>query len=664
MGRNVHIRPFDEVRMRRLTPAILLPILFATALAAQAPVITPAGDPSVSADTIYRLAVDPSAYPEEASVLLLDDGVARFEADGRSHRTFRQVVQILRPEAVEEYQEFSFSYAPGHERMVINWIRVVRPDGTVISAKPTFEQDSDVPAQMGDPIYSDRRVRRLSITGVAPGTIVDWSYTTEDLKPFLPGDFLQSWGVTTALPVMRSRLIVEVPAGLEVRLRESNLDFPRRTETRGGRTVHTWATRDVAKAESEPYLPDSNPVWMSVLVGSPMTWEGIASWYAGNARGRDRPTAAVRAKVAELVAGARTRADSIRRIHRWVAQDIRYVSIALGLGGYQPRTPDETIETGYGDCKDKATLFVAALRAIGVEAYPVLLAMNGGVVRALPSISQLDHAIAAVRTPTGYTFTDLTSAFTPYGELPPSEEGEFGLVVLDEKRSEVVTLPEFPVEANVAFQKLEGEVSGEGLVTARFEEVRSGSSQYEFRSAFENPFDETTATEVAKTLARNFFPTARGDSLVISNGKDLETTPRVSVRIVDGRGTRKVGETDILHLPFGDMEQFAEMARSLAEGDPRRFPINVAAVTGDNVLRQELRLILPAGWRVQLPRTFTAKSAFGTYAVRYEQEGREFRLSRNFIGARGTQPADQMPELIRWLEEIGTDDAKYVVFER
>ena len=47
---------------------------------AQAPYITSAGDPSVRADTIYRLAVDPRLHPSESVVLLLDDGVVRFEA--------------------------------------------------------------------------------------------------------------------------------------------------------------------------------------------------------------------------------------------------------------------------------------------------------------------------------------------------------------------------------------------------------------------------------------------------------------------------------------------------------------------------------------------------------------------------------------------------------
>ncbi|HEY8197607.1 MAG TPA: DUF3857 domain-containing protein, partial [Gemmatimonadales bacterium] len=153
-----------------LRPLALILLLVPPPARAQAPVITPAGDPSVQTDTLYRLAVDPAKYPDESVVLLLDDGVVRYETDGTGVMTYRQVTQILSPDAVEDFAEHQFSYAPGHQRLTVNWIRVVRPDGTVVSDAPTQVQDSDVPATLGDPVYTDTKVRRYSLSGVAPGT--------------------------------------------------------------------------------------------------------------------------------------------------------------------------------------------------------------------------------------------------------------------------------------------------------------------------------------------------------------------------------------------------------------------------------------------------------------------------------------------------------------
>ena len=117
---------------------------------AQAPHITPAGDPSIASDSIYRLAVDSTAYPEQSTVLLLDDGVVRMDADGQGTRTYRQVVQVLRTRAVAGLQEREFSYDPDRQRLTVNWIRVLKLDGDVISAKPSQTQESDVPAALGE----------------------------------------------------------------------------------------------------------------------------------------------------------------------------------------------------------------------------------------------------------------------------------------------------------------------------------------------------------------------------------------------------------------------------------------------------------------------------------------------------------------------------------
>jgi len=129
-----------------LAPLVILSE--ANELRAQSPVITPNGDPSVRSDTIYRLAADSAKYPGQSTRVLLDDGVVRIERDGRETATYRQVIQILRQDAVERLAEHSFSWVPGRQTLRVNWVRVVKPDGTVVSAAPSQVQDSDVPAEM------------------------------------------------------------------------------------------------------------------------------------------------------------------------------------------------------------------------------------------------------------------------------------------------------------------------------------------------------------------------------------------------------------------------------------------------------------------------------------------------------------------------------------
>lgn len=640
----------------------------ASAAEAQAPRITPRGDPSVRNDTIYALAVDPADHPEETSIWLLDDGVLRLEADGRGTKTYRSVMQILRPEAVDGYNEMRFSWAPGHQKFTLNWARVVKPDGTVISAKPTQVQISDVPAQRGNPVYADTKVMRISLSGVAPGTIVDYSTTTEELKPFLPGDGLSNWGITTALTVIRSRYIVDLPANVTPLIEETNLEQPRTEKTVGRRKIYTWTGQNIPRVKTEQFAADSNGVWQSIAWALPMTWQKIGAWYADHARGRYAATPALNARLDSLLGGAgiTTLSDTLRAIHKYVAQDVRYVSVALGIGGYQPRTPDEVMSTGFGDCKDKATIFVAMLNRIGLEAYPVLLNSTGGVNEDLPSLTQFDHAIAAYKRPgdTDWRYTDLTADLAPLDELPFGEQGEFGIIVKPDGAVEEITFPLSRVADNQNVVRFVGEVDTTGLVHGVYEEYATGHLQYRLRDAFANPFDSVQTEKFRDALASGWFKGATGTELETLTGKDLTADVRVSVRVNGGQGITSAGRSAMLPLPIPNMSNLGGLIRELENAGPRRFPISAQSIFGYGETLAELKLTLPEGWEAQLPESVELATDFGRYRKVYRQEGRVLTVER-FAGG-GTQviAPERVGELIEFLKGMMKDDAAVLVIVR
>lgn len=649
--------------MRQLSALALLLHLAAASVSAQSPRVTPDGDPSVNPDSIYKLAIDPSELPEEFSRFLLDDGIVRLEKDGTTSRTYRQIVQILRPEGVENYQEMRFSYAPKHERFTLNWVRVVKPDGTVISDKPTQIQESDVPAQMGDPIYADRKVIRASITGVAPGTIVDYSYTTEDFDPFLEGDASFGWSVSTGLSVARSRYIVDAPADVKLNIREDNLTFKRDEKVVGGRRVMTWAIGDLPKIKRETFASDSNDIFMSVGVSLPITWSDIGAWYAGNAQSRYEMTDDVKSKLNELLVGARTLDDSLKAIHRWVAQDIRYVSIALGLGGYQPRPPSEVISSGFGDCKDKATIFITMLNHIGIEAHAVLLSSTGGVERSMPSIGQFDHAIAAFRRPgsSQYEYTDLTAKMTPLGEIPFGYQNEFGIVVHKNGQVEEITFPYTKPTDNVATIRVIGTLSPEGIFNGTFEETSVGMRQYGLRNAFYDPPDSTQKARMASGVVERWFPGAVGEYSFQPDGKNLYETQRAVISVTNGRAAQLSGRTAIVNNPLGSMAGFEAVARELETELPRKFPVDAMQVLGYVETVIEYRVTLPEGWEAEIPDGVEATSLFGSYRTTYAQEGRDLILTRRLSGLDGIHPPSSIDQLIGWLRAVARDDVGVIL---
>lgn len=640
----------------------LIPVLTAP-LAAQAPVITPSGDPSVRSDTIYQLAVNPADYPDQPFVYLLDDGVAVHQADGRGRSTYRQVIQILTREGAETWGEQTFSYTAKREKLTVNWVRVLSLDGKVISDRPTHEQETSAPVSQQYPVYTDTKLRRMSLAGVEPGTIVDWSYTTEILEPVMPGSFGNSWRVTTGRPTRRSRLMVDVPASLAPRIEEWNAAELRQVYEKNGRRIYTWTAKDVPVTESEPFAGWPNQVSVSLAVSSPLTWEDIARWYAGLARDRYAFTAELEAPFRAATPDAPTREDSLRALYRWVAQDIRYVSLSLGRGGYQPRRPAEVVKSKLGDCKDKATLFITLASRVGAKAYPVLVNLSGEPDSGMPSPGEFDHVIVALEDGGGYRFVDPTAELAPFGDLDIGLQGEFGLLVRPDGRAERVMLPEQPVIANQTHNLIRGTLGPDGSFTGRYTEHVSGAGEYSLRQSMASVPTMTAKDKegLARALANQVFEGAAGDSLTLFDGRDLNAVPEISVRVHAPRAASRSGSDYILTLPLPSYS-VSGIAAELDSHTQRRFPIDAAKVFGPSSVQWVLELSVPEGWRAKLPPDVTAESRFGTYRSAYRQDGDTVRVERQITGARGIEPPERVGELIAWLKAIAGDDSQYLVF--
>ena len=647
--------------MRCIGLLSLVTLAAATTAAAQAPVVTPEGDPSIESDSIYALAVDPSAFPDQPFVYLLDDGIIRLEADGRGTRTYRQIVQILTKEAAEAWSEHTFGYVFDRETFQLNWIRVVRPDGSVVSDGPAQRQESSDLPDTEYPIYTDARTIRVTLGGVEPGTIVDFSHTTTTVDPVLDGDFTAGWSVTTGFPVVRSRYIVDVPEAADVRIAEDNIEFERGEHHANGRVTYTWAAQDVAPFEPEPFAGTPNEVIAQITISGPIGWDSIASWYQTLSADRYAVDPAIRNAAAEQLKTTRSPEDTLRALHRWVAQDFRYVSLSLGIGGYRPRDPAQVFETRFGDCKDKATLFIALARSLGIAAHPVIVSLRGEPDSTTPTILQFDHMIAAVDRPGGYLYLDLTAELIPYGEVPEYLQGEMGLVVHPDGRGEVITFPQAQAEANHLAVTVRGELLPDGSFEGWYEQIASGSRQSALRQAMVRPSTMTgqDSTRWLRSMAGAVFPGATTDSFELFEGRDLEATPRIALRIKAQSAATPAGNSYIFNIPipgFGNPGMIADLEAS----DERLFPIDVDAVIGPVASTWQVDLTVPRGWEAELPTGVTASSPFGEYRSTYTQRGRVVTITRRLKGSRGLEPKERFGDLIAWFKTIGEDNVRYL----
>lgn len=643
--------------------ALILPA-FCSILHAQSLVVSPGAAAPVSDDSIYALRVDPSKYQGTDEVLLLKEGGVRIEADGRSSWSERQVAQILTTKGVENWGEITFWYISGRQRVVIQRIRVIGPDGKVLHDGPAHQQEVSPEAESGDAEFSDRRGIQVTLAGVAPGTLVDYSYTLETVQPILPGDYLFYWYANEETPIRRSRFTLDAPANLNPRLRVWNIGGTTTDSVIAGRRVRHWNLAEVPAIVYQSWSGTPNSVVASIRVGSTGTWQSVGAWYDSLAHDRYTLTPAIVAAHAQELKGASTIEDSLRATYRWVAQDFRYVSLSLGDGRYQPRLPADVFESRFGDCKDKTTLFVSLARHMGVTSYPVLVRADGWVDSLQPSIRQFDHVIAAVEYRGKTRYLDVTAQLTPYGDIPSDLQGEAGLA-LPAAGPRVVVLPAAPTDSNVYNNEIVGTFGRDGRFIGRVTLSATGTEQDRLREEVAE-FPDQTAQDRDEALRKHvtsLYTTATVDSQRYTNGRDITVPVQLTVWFTAARVVGHIGQKYYFNLPIPKYFDADNLTRLDGEG-PRVFPIDVTRVNSPSIYRSALEVELPEGWTATLPADVSVQGPFGYYRARYSQAGRILRASREMGGLRATLPPDSLSALRTWLSAVAQDKAGMIVLSR
>jgi len=78
-------------------------------------------------------------------------------------------------------------------------------------------------------------------------------------------------------------------------------------------------------------------------------------------------------KVHTLVKGISDEREKIKLIYKYLQSKTRYVSIQLGIGGWQPIEASVVDQVGYGDCKALSNYAISLLKEAGIKAYFALV---------------------------------------------------------------------------------------------------------------------------------------------------------------------------------------------------------------------------------------------------------------------------------------------------
>lgn len=245
--------------------------------------------------------------------------------------------------------------------------------------------------------------------------------------------------------VERAVYELEAPSEMPVRFRgRGNVGEPE-VSTNAGRKTYRWEEALLPKYEHEPYGPSWREQAASVLTapqafeiagyaGDMSSWQSFGQWMQQLFRGRDLLPEEASAQVQQICAGLISPEAKTRALYEKLQATTRYVSVQLGLGGWQPFDAHYVFTRGYGDCKALSNYMIAMLKAAHVEAYPVLIRSGANEPDVLADFSgnQFNHMIVCVPLEQDTLWLECTSSTVPFGHLGMGNEDRNVLVITPE----------------------------------------------------------------------------------------------------------------------------------------------------------------------------------------------------------------------------------------
>lgn len=605
------------------------------------------------------------------AVTLLDQTETTVTNTGETVTHVRKVIKVLRPDGRNK----AFFWVPYDQETRLSYFKgwSISATGTEYEAKKSDVYE--LAGSEGYEIYSDAKGKLMRIPGVDVGTVVGVEYEQKRH----PYTFEDQWRFQHQDPLVLGRYILHLPPGWE--FRAAWLHHADEAPQVEGNT-YVWEVKEVPRIQDEDDMPHPRALAGQLIVTffsettkgrSYRNWSDFAAWYSQLTRGVRDTSAAMQQQVQKLAPSSLPVLQRIKNLAGFAQNDVRYVAIEIGIGGYQPHEASQIFTNRYGDCKDKATVLSAMLAQIGIKSYYILIHTDRGIYsdKTPPTIG-FNHVILAIQLPQGsfkepmpalyqdaklgqLLIFDPTNTFVPFGQIPSYLQDNYGLLVGDQS-GELIHLPVSPPELNRITRTAQITLLPDGSIKGEVKEVRTGAQAAEGRAAYAN-----------RSIAQQKRAMERFLGAMLGN---------FQLNSIEPENLNDIDKDLVIHYSF-TADHYAKNAGSLLLVRPRVLGEKLGALDGtkprlypydfDAPTRQTdvFTINLPEGYKVdELPEPAKADFAFGDYTSRIEDAGGTLKYSREYEIKTTSIPAGRIGELKTFFHQINQDERNMAVLKK
>ena len=460
---------------------------------------------------------------------------------------------------------------------------------------------------------------------------------------------------------------IKAPAGFVFRYKEYNgIAAVGKSKDKDGADIYMW------NLESRPAGNRRDSYPLPVMEAAPMvlaapaefelqdykgnfnSWEDLSKFYHTLNAGRDVLPANVQTEIKNLVRDAKSDREKILLVYKWMQARSRYVSIQLGIGGWQTIDATTVANKGYGDCKGLTNLTLAALRQAGITCYAALIrAGEEEKIKADFPASQFNHVIACAIAAKDTIWLECTSPTSPANFMGTFTGGRPALIVMPEGGKLVMT-PGYKSQNNVRTRKtdvkLEANGDGQLSVHTSFTGLRQETRKGLMHSGNSDEQKKWIINQInLPSLDLERFELADG------TGAEPSVTERLSIKVRNcaaKSGTRLFIKPTILSTYY-----------ELPGVTERTTDFYLSPAAYDFTDLDTVSYTIPEGFKPEstMPST-QITSIFGSMESRVVYAKNTLLCTRKLILKGGRYPAAEYTNWIAFLKKVRKADRAQVVF--
>lgn len=631
----------------------------------------PAPDWAVAAAKIAT----PSDAKDARSVLLSDEYLITVDDQNHAVERERWAVRILQPDGRGD----SHCMVEYDTDSKLDYFRAwtIAGDGRQFQAMDTDFRDVGAG---GDEVmqFSDR-FRVLNPPGADPGSVVACE-TEKHLAPYLSSE---DWSLQFPFPVVDESLELVLPPGGHFAASWSRYAPVKPIETPEGHL--RWEVKNMPALDLRNV--HATPPWqalaarMSVKWGDAAVngvanqWRQIGEWFGQLEANRADPTPEITAKAQALAAGAPDFYTKLSRITSYIQNNIRYFIVIKGIGGFQAHYAGDIYKNGYGDCKDKSTLLIAMLQAIGVRAHYLLVDSERGVIDPREPSLWGDHMITAIELPPGESdprlmarvkttdgkellIFDPTDEETPVGLIRGQLQGGYGDLA-DGAGSQVIEMP--------VLQPRSAGLNRKGTFVLGADGTLTGNLTYSFAGVEATHERGSLKHEDAKDVRQNWeeslgsaLPGLTLTAFEFQDAAMLDKPLDLDLHVSVASYARHAGP--LLLVRPRVLGSDARDVPRIMEGKPRTFPIEMSY---PGVWRDSYDIKLPDGYAVdETPDPVKVDLPFASYSSSVAAKNGLLHYEREYVIKQVEVPAADASEFRALEDAIVSDEKNMVVLKK